>query len=142
MNPTYQEYLMDTQLTAATTPALLMHLFADRLAAGDVDGLLALYEPDAVFEPQLGVVRRGVEQIRCALSELAALRPAIAYAGEPDVVVVADTALVTNDWTMTAGLPDGTTLREGGRSADVLRRRPDGTWRVLIDQPRGTTIEQ
>ncbi|MEW6582944.1 MAG: nuclear transport factor 2 family protein [Actinomycetota bacterium] len=125
---------------APGTPQELMRCFSERAAAGDGAGLAALYEPGAAFEVAPGQVLGGIDAIRPALEELAALRPAIAYDGEPHVIVVDDIALVANDWTMTATLPDGTRLRQGGRSADVLRRRPDGTWRVLIDQPRGATL--
>ena len=123
-----------------TSPEQLMLIFAERAASGDAGGLIALYEPEGVFEPQLGVVLRGIAEILPALTELAALRPRIDYTGEPDVVIVDDIAIVANSWTMTADLPDGTTHREGGVSADVLRRQPDGTWLVLIDQPRGATL--
>ena len=122
----------------ATSPAHLMSLFAQRLAACDVDGLVALYEPDAVFEPRFGTVLRGIDQIRPALAEIAALRPRMEYAGEPDCVVVDRIAVVTNTWTMTAELPDGSGHRESGLSADVLRHQPDGSWLILIDQPRGS----
>jgi uncharacterized protein (TIGR02246 family) len=124
----------------AGSPAQLMTLFAERAASGDTTGLVALYERGAVFEPALGVVLRGVDEIRPALTELAALRPRIDYDGDPDVVIVDDIAMVSNSWTMTAEMPDGTRLREGGISADVLRRQSDGTWLVLIDQPRGATL--
>ena len=124
----------------AMSPAHLMVLFAERAGKGDVDGLVALYEPDAVFEPEIGVVLRGVDQIRPALVELAAMAPRIEYAGDPDVVIVDDIAIVANNWTMTAELPDGMMICQGGLSADVLRRQPEGHWRVLIDQPRGATM--
>ena len=122
------------------TPAQLMTNFAERAGRGDAEGLLELYEPAAVFEPQLGVMLRGTAEIGAALAGFAAMRPTIIYVGEPDVVVVDDIALVSNTWTMTAQLPDGSTHNDGGVSADVLRRQSDGTWRVLIDQPRGATL--
>lgn len=130
---------MDTT-ERATSPAHLMTLFAERAAAGDTDGLLALYETEGVFEPELGTVLRGHEEIAGALAALAAMRPQIEYRGEPDVVVVDDIAIVSNAWSMTARHADGGAHREGGVSADVLRRQRDGSWLVLIDQPRGATL--
>ncbi|MET8153771.1 YybH family protein [Actinoplanes sp. NPDC049668] len=124
--------------TTASSPQHLMSLFAERAAAGDVDGLLALYEPDAVFEPQPGTSLRGPEQIRAALDGFAAMRPRIEYIGAGGCVIVDDIALVSNTWTMAAPLPDGGSHRDGGVSADVLRRQDDGSWLILIDQPRGT----
>jgi uncharacterized protein (TIGR02246 family) len=129
-----------TAIVTATSPTHLMSLFAQRAAAGDVDGLIALYEPDAVFEPQFGTVLRGISQIRPALAELAALNPRIEYSGETDWVIVDDIAIVANTWTVTAHRPDGAIHREAGLSADVLRRQADGSWLILIDQPRGTVI--
>lgn len=129
-----------TNYESASTPAELMTLFAGRAASGDAEGLLALYEPDGVFEPELGVVLRGREAVRSALIELAAMRPRIEYSGDPDVVVVDNIAIVSNSWSMTAELPDGGVHRDGGLSADVLRRQADGSWLVLIDQPRGATL--
>ena len=125
---------------AATSPTELMTMFAERAATGDAAGLLALYEPSAVFEPQIGVILRGHAEILPALAELAALTPRIEYTGERDVVIVDEIAIVSNAWAMEADLPDGSTHREGGLSADVLRRQADGTWLVLIDQPRGATL--
>ena len=129
-----------TMNRSATSPEQLRTIFAERAAGGDATGLIELYEPDGVFEPRAGVVLRGTAEIMPALTELASMRPRIDYVGEPDVVIVDDLAIVSNSWTLTAELPDGTTHREGGVSADVLRRQPDGTWLVLIDQPRGATL--
>lgn len=127
-----------TATETATSPTHLMSLFAQRAAAGDVDGLIALYEPDAVFEPRLGTVLRGVDQIRPALAEFAALNPSIEYSGHTDCVIVDNIAIVANTWTVTANRPDGGIHREEGLSADVLRRQADGSWLILIDQPRGS----
>jgi len=124
----------------AASPTHLMSLFAQRAAAGDIDGLMALYEPGAVFEPQLGSVLRGTEAIRAALTAFAAMRPRIEYTGEADCVIVDDIAIVANTWTVVGELPNGGTHREAGLSADVLRRQPDGCWLILIDQPRGTVV--
>ena len=129
-----------TIVETASSPQHLMRIFAERAASGDSAGLLALYESSAVFEPQLGVVLRGHEEIREALEGLAAMKPRIEYNGAAAVVIVDDIALVSNAWTMSALLPDGSMHREGGISADVLRRQDDARWLVLIDQPRGATL--
>ncbi|WP_051809987.1 YybH family protein [Actinoplanes subtropicus] len=58
----------------------------------------------------------------------------------PDIrkeVEAGDIATVLNAWTLEGTGPDGTPLRLTGTSADVLRRRADGTWGLLIDDPWG-----
>lgn len=117
-----------------TTPEALMRSFTDRVHAGDLDGLVALYEPAAVFEPQPGVVVEGRQAIRQALAELLALRPTMVVE-TVQVLRADDVALVINEWTMTGTAPDGSEVRQGGRSADVVRRQPSGAWLVLVDKP-------
>jgi uncharacterized protein (TIGR02246 family) len=111
-----------------------MRCFADRLNAGDLDGLVALYEPTAVFEPRPGVVVRGHAEIRQALGELLAIGPTITST-VVQVLAADDVALVVNEWSMTGTAPDGTEVRQGGRSADVLRCQTDGRWLVVVDKP-------
>lgn len=126
---------MDTNTTShPTTPEQLMRTFVDRLNARDLDGLLALYEPDAVFEPAPGAIARGVDQIRDALRSFVELEPKMTS----EVVQVLEgggVALVVNEWSMSGRAPDGSPVEQGGRSADVVRRQPEGGWLVVVDKP-------
>ena len=121
----------------STTPAQVITDFAAALHDGRVDDAVALYEPDAAFIPQPGAEPlHGLDQIRAALAGFAALRPTLT----PDirkVVQTGDIATVLNSWTLDGTAPDGSALRLSGTSADVLRRRPDGSWGLLIDDPWG-----
>ena len=125
---------MSTTRTDLSTPEALMRTFSARLNDGDLDGLVALYEPDAAFEPQPGAVVQGHAAIRAALAQLLALRPTMT-AETVQVLVGGDVALVANEWSMTGTAPDGTAVRQSGRSADVVRRQPDGRWLVVVDKP-------
>lgn len=132
--------MTNTETTVATSPAHLMELFARRAAVGDVDAVMDLYETDAVFEPQFGVALAGHDQIRPAIAEFLTLKPQITFTGEPDIVVTGDIALVSNVWAMSAVAPDGSAVADGGTSADVVRRQANGSWKILIDQPRGSAV--
>jgi len=99
---------------------------------------MALYEDEAAFQPQPGVALVGSDQIRSGLSGFMALNPKITFQGTTDVVISGDIALVSNNWRMTGTAPDGSEVADDGLSADVVRRQSDGSWLVLIDQPRGT----
>jgi ketosteroid isomerase-like protein len=48
-----------------------------------------------------------------------------------------DLALVYNDWTLSATGADGSPIERSGKAIEVMRRQPDGTWRVAIDDPVG-----
>lgn len=116
------------------TPEALMQTFAAHVHARDLDALIALYETDAVFMPEPGVVLTTPKDIRAALEAMLSLAPTMVVA-TGHVVASGDIALVQNDWSMTGTAPDGSTVTQEGRSADVVRRQPDGTWRVVIDRP-------
>jgi uncharacterized protein (TIGR02246 family) len=110
--------------------------FSDLLADGDLDALVDLYEPEAAFAPRPGESVSGREAIREALRPFLALEPRMT--GDIQRVLVAGaTALVANQWTLTGTQPDGTPVELAGVSADVLSRRPDGSWGIAIDDPWG-----
>jgi uncharacterized protein (TIGR02246 family) len=122
--------------TTMDKPEHAVERLARLLSGGELDAALALYEPDAAFLPEPGTVIRGRGPIRAALERFAALDPKLS--GEVQRVVEAgDTALVVNRWSLDGTGPDGAAVRMGGLSADVVRRRPDGSWGILIDDPWG-----
>jgi uncharacterized protein (TIGR02246 family) len=124
-------------MTATThTPEDTIRRFSALLADGDLDALVDLYEPDAAFAPQPDKAVSGKEAIRAALRPFLALEPRMT--GQIERVLLAgDTALVANRWTLTGTQPDGSAIELGGVSADVLRRRGDGSWGIAIDDPWG-----
>ena len=109
-------------LVPPVEPEDLEHLFVERANAGDVEGLLALYEPDAVMAVPPGNVAIGREAIRQALSDFVASGVQLTLGDQQPALRVGDLAL------------GSTRLVDGGVTAEVARRQPDGTWRWVIDQ--------
>jgi enoyl-CoA hydratase len=122
-------------MMAAHKPEDLSRLFAERASAGDLEGLLELYEAGAVLVGPDGEARAGGESIRAQLEGLLAMAPQV-EAGESRALLAGDIALLSNRWRMTfgTGQGNGQTGFEG-TSAEVARRQPDGFWRYAIDDP-------
>ncbi|WP_026401062.1 YybH family protein [Actinomadura rifamycini] len=108
----------------AGRPEELSRFVVERLNAGDVDGLVALYEPDAVLALPGGGVATGHAEIRRAYERLVADGPVFAPGEQRPTLRRGDLALTS------VRLPDG------GATAEVARRQPDGTWLWVMDQPR------
>jgi uncharacterized protein (TIGR02246 family) len=112
-------------------------LFGERLNAGDVDGLVALYEPNATLMRQDGSAAIGTAAIRTEFAGFVEARPQITM----NVVHVStsgeDVALLHNEWHLTAAGRDGKPVVARGSAVEVVRRQSDGTWRFAIDEPWG-----
>jgi uncharacterized protein (TIGR02246 family) len=96
--------------------------------------MLALYDPQATFVAQPGQVVTGTTAIGEALHGFAALRPTLT-SDIQQVLQAGEIALVINRWSLQGTQPDRQGVTLAGTSADVLRRRPDGEWRLVIDNP-------
>ncbi len=106
----------------ANEPEDLGRLFLERANAGDVDGLVALYEPDAVLAAPSGEVVAGADAIREVYAGLLASRPAFEDLGQRPALRGGDLALTSSR------------VPGGGATAEVARRQPDGTWLWMLDQ--------
>jgi uncharacterized protein (TIGR02246 family) len=122
---------------ADVNPGAVIQRFSELLGEGDLDAMMELYEPGAAFAPQPGQTVSGQDEIRAALAAFLAMRPRMDGHVEK-VVEAGDTALVSNRWRLTGTTPDGNPVEMAGTSADVLRRGPDGSWRIVIDDPWGS----
>lgn len=56
------------------------------------------------------------------------------------VVAAGAVATVINDRQLSGTAPDGTPVSMAATSTDVMRRRSDNTWGILIDDPWALTV--
>lgn len=110
----------------ALEPEALGRYFVERANRGDVEGLVALYEPDAVLVVAPGQVVRGHAAIRDAYRQLLARRPKFNPGSARPTLELGELALTS------------TRLDSGNVTAEVARRQPDGTWRWVLDDPNVT----
>ncbi len=105
--------------------------------AGDLAEVMHSYEPAAtvVFEPEAPV--SDAAQLEQMFAGMAAMGPEFTYPAGHEVIVSGDIAVHIAPWTMTAQSPDGQTVEQSGLSVAVLRKQPDGGWKMVIDNPHG-----
>ncbi len=120
---------------AARTPEECDRLFAQCTNAGDLDGLVALYEAHATLIPEPGNPVSGKEAIRAGLAGLIALKPKITMNVLRVVTAGTDLAVLYNDWSATATGPDGKPMTMAGKAIEVVRRQSDGSWLFAVDDP-------
>jgi ketosteroid isomerase-like protein len=95
--------------------------FPERVA-GDVDGMVALYEPHAVVDSAEGRLIAGKEAIRSFFAGAIATGWKFECGEQPAALVSGDLALTS------------TRSPNGSVTAEVARRQADGTWRWAIDR--------
>jgi uncharacterized protein (TIGR02246 family) len=116
---------------SAKTPEEIHALLAAAVNAGDADAFADLHEDAAVVRvPPEGRRVAGKDAIRAAVRAVFALKP------HAEILVLGklegdDLALTHARVNVVA--EDG--LRLAGRGTVVSRRQPDGTWRIVLDNP-------
>lgn len=119
---------------AAQSPEEVDRLFAQALNAGDLDALVALYEPAAAFAPPGGQPVSGHAAIRASFVPFMPARPRMSLT--PRVLLqTADLALVRTQWRLEMTGQDGQPATANGESIEVMRRQPDGRWLLALDVP-------
>jgi ketosteroid isomerase-like protein len=115
---------MTASRPGAQRPEDLTHLFVERTNAADIDGMLDLYEPDAVMAFPPGQLTVGHAAIRALFEQMVAARPSFRPEDPLQTLVVGDLALTATR-----------AHDEAGARAQVARRQPDGTWKRVLDRP-------
>lgn len=117
-------------------PQDLHKAFEDAFNSGNVDAVIALYEPDASLVPQPGTVTKGRQSVRQALQQFLALKGTMRietiYVMEQGGVV-----LTRGQWHLKSKDGQGNPIELSGKSIEVARRQPNGEWLLAIDHPFG-----
>ena len=112
----------ETKSRPVYDPQDLEPLLVSRQHTGDVDGMLALYEPHALLDTGGGILLDGHQAIRALVMETVAAGQKFARGEQRPARICGDLALTSTR------LPDGTI------TAEVARRQPDGSWLWVIDR--------
>ncbi len=110
---------------SATSPEQLSALFAEAIQAGDLDAVMACYEPEAARTSSAAELNAGHDAIRQSMSQFVPMKPDLKIDVER-VISAGDVALIHGQWSRT------TPAQMSGRYVDVTRRQPDGTWLFVI----------
>jgi uncharacterized protein (TIGR02246 family) len=122
--------------TTLQTPSDVARIWGETYAARDLDAMMALFAPEAIWVSEEGAQVHGHDAIRGVFADFMAL-DAVYDVADQEVHEAGDVALLRANWTVKGQAPDGSAVEIGGRTADVLRRAPDGSWRYVIDSPFG-----
>ncbi|MGH3931289.1 MAG: YybH family protein [Pseudonocardiaceae bacterium] len=114
----------------AREPEELTLLWIERARAGDVAGLVALYEDEAVLATGDDEFAYGVEEIRAFYTNFVASGATFGGGEQSPVLRQGDLALTS------------TRLSGGGGTAEVARRQEDGSWRWVLDRPNVVVARQ
>ena len=106
----------------AKEPNDLERFFVERANAGDVEGLVALYESNATLACGDGEVVVGLDQIQKFFVNFLASRPQLSPSDQAPALCSGDLALTSSR------------LDNGGITAEIARRQPDGNWLWAVDQ--------
>jgi ketosteroid isomerase-like protein len=112
----------------ANSPEEICKLFQQYMAQGDVDSLLSLYDPEAVFLNRSGEIKKGRRELRDEFAPLAEMRASFEF-DIKQVIKSADIALMHTKWKVSSPQPMSV------YAIEVARRQPDGTWCWLIGDP-------
>jgi uncharacterized protein (TIGR02246 family) len=118
----------------AHKPEDMVPTFEAAFNSGDIEQVMALYEPDCVLVPQPGQTVAGTAAIRAALVGFLAVRGQIKVTSKR-VLQNGDVAFVNSHWDLNGSGPDGSAVAMSGDTSEVIRKQSDGTWRYAIDDP-------
>ncbi|NII10799.1 alpha/beta fold hydrolase [Oleiagrimonas sp. C23AA] len=118
-------------------PEALPAAFDDALNAGDLERVMALFDPRAVMRMTDGTtVAEGHAALRGGLAGLLSMRPTLQNRVRR-VLVSDDVALLLLDWTIRLHSPDQGEITQRGTATQVAQRGGDGQWRLRISNPLG-----
>jgi uncharacterized protein (TIGR02246 family) len=122
---------------SSVTPEEVLRSVTECINTGNLDSLMMLYESDACFASQPGQFIKGRDGIRQSIQGFVNMRGKL-ESKIKRVFQASDLALVISEWSFSGTGPDGNPVNLASTATDVLRQQPDGTWRVVIDNPWGT----
>jgi uncharacterized membrane protein/ketosteroid isomerase-like protein len=135
--------LAGSETSSPTSSATLPHepedwprVFEQHLNSGDLDAVMALYEPEARFVMQSGETLVGHDAIRKVVSGLIGAKTKF-HSRVVRIVTVGDIAQLYTDFEGTTVDSSGNTVPVHSKAIEVLRRQLESGWKLIMGDPNG-----
>jgi uncharacterized protein (TIGR02246 family) len=110
--------------------------FVENFNAGELDAVMSLYEPEARFVTRSSETLVGRDAIRRVLAGLIEAKTQF-QSRVVRATIVGDIAQLYTDFEATRANDTGKTIPVRNRAIEVLRRQPDGSWKLIMGDPNG-----
>lgn len=121
----------------AQNPAEVYATYLKAFNAGNIDATLACYEPQACFMSRSGRAAYGPEELREVFRVTFSNKPQMKFNLRKVIPAGEDLALVVVEWRSKAVSAEGEVRLWSGMATDIVRRQPDGNWKIVLDNPYG-----
>ena len=121
------------------SPEHAVELLDRAFNAGDLDAVLGFYEAAAVVVTEPGKLARGREELRNFFQQVMGSDTS-AKQVKTHVIEADGLALFLSRWTLRRGDGNPDATSQTFVATTVFRKQPDGTWKVLIDNPLGPLV--
>jgi len=116
----------------ARRPEETIQLVSAALSDGDLEAVLAQYEPGAILLPWVVGPRRSGSGLRDTIADLMALRLPLSATVQA-VLASGDLALVLCEREIRGTTPASERVRLSGLGSSMVRRQPDGRWCIVAE---------
>ena len=121
----------------AQNPTEIYATYLKAFNAGNVDETLACYEPQACFMSRSGRAAYGAAELREVYRNTFSNKPHMKIHVRKVIPAGENLALVVVEWRSKAVSAEGEVRLWSGMATDIVRRQPDGQWKIVLDNPYG-----
>jgi ketosteroid isomerase-like protein len=122
-----------------TTPEIAIKIYVFAINVRDIDLAVDLYDPEACLMDIPDEPAHGHDAIRERLITTFRAQPTMSVNAQK-TIQHGDIAISMFNWTMQGIDPEGNVFVTEGNATNILRKRSDGVWRILVDNPWGPEI--
>jgi uncharacterized protein (TIGR02246 family) len=134
---TSRRWAEEIRMGYAHNPADIYPALLKAFNAGDVDATVACYEPQACFVLKSGHTARGVDELREMYRATFSYKPGLELDVRKIISAGDDLVLVVVEWKSKIISSSGEAKVWAGTATDIVRKQPDGTWKLALDNPYG-----
>lgn len=124
----------EVKAKSTITPEAVHQNYSEYFRTSDLEGLVSLYEPNAVVVGEDGSEIKGTAKIKEMFADALKCKGTLKIETLSEYHVD-NIASIRVKWHMQAIDADGNELDISNVASEVMRKQPDGNWLYIIDQP-------